>query len=394
MFEGMMLQRVCAACLLLTGTVAMAGGRPRYGGQLDIAAITKSNELDPLFADSPVEAALSSLSSTPICRLTEFSRPSPLTLRLTTVHAALINTALTRAKTEATPYRAFLTSIKAISVTSTGLDLALDAPAPWLEEALCHPSLSVPLAPYVKGAANSRHPAGRPYPDTLVIQRTDSRTAERLLTGQKTQVVVGSAAASDAPQLFATYAVVAPGKDMLALRDAIDATTERADLARFFVRPPASPLFSILPPALGGSTAAPPRLPKPSPQKVAREVMISFDGANDDHRAIAEKLQVKLQPLGFRLSLKPLTKNELWASLPPGNAAALSLRTVLLPASVPAAMTVLSSLGYTTEANAAVTLVIPLCVQGVGVSTANDVQNFHRDSLGLPRLDDVFLSSE
>lgn len=399
-----MRERVVLTCLLLSGAAAVAGGRAHYGGQLAITAITKSNELDPLFADSPVEAALSSLSSTPICRLAEFSRPTPSTLRLTTVHAEAINTALTRAKTEASPYRALLASIRTISVTSNGLDLALDAPTVWLEDALCHPALSVPLAPYVKGTANARHPSGRPYPDTVAIQRTDARTAGRLLAQGRTHIVLGASSASDAPQLFATYAVVAQGKDTLALRDAIEATIERADLARFFVRPPVSPLFSVLPPALGGLTAAAPRPAKPPPQTVAHEVVISFDNTNDDHRAIAEKLQVTLQPLGFRLSFRPLPKSELWSASPQATTAALSLHTVLLPASAPGAMNIISALGHTRHpgtgieaANASpppLVPVIPLCVQGLGVSATSDVQHLHRDSLGLPRLDDVFLSSE
>ena len=36
----------------------------------------------------------------------------------------------------------------------------------------------------------------------------------------------------------------------------------------------------------------------------------------------------------------------------------------------------------------------PLATHGLGVSASRDVQHLTRDTLGLPRLDDVFLSAE
>jgi MarR-like DNA-binding transcriptional regulator SgrR of sgrS sRNA len=380
-----------------------------------VTAVTKSSDLDPLLADTPVDAALLGLTSTPICRLAELSRPLPSTLRLTTSFGPDISSTLTRVRSEASPYRALLAPLKAISMTSTGLELTLDGPAASFEKALCHPALSVAIAPYVKSLANAHHPEGRPYPDAVTVQRTDARTAERLLGQRRTTLVLGTSTANDAAQLFATYLVLPAGKTPPALRQAIEATTERADLTRFFVRAPASPLFGLLPAGLGGSTTAPTRPSKPEPQNPPREVTLAFDTASDDHRAIAEKLQVKLQPLGFRLSLRPLGHAELrtlWAS----GAAELMLQTVLLPTAPGAAMGLLWELSgqkqpssllaapdLSTQDRLARDLalsarptlgLIPLCVQGLGVSTTPQVQHLTLDAQGLPRLDDVFLSSD
>ena len=92
------------------------------------------------------------------------------------------------------------------------------------------------------------------------------------------------------------------------------------------------------------------------------------------------------------------------------------LLTVLLPPSPAGAITLLaelggervpSALGLATDTATQDKLarelalsmnaglgVIPLCVQGVGVSMTNDVQHLTRDAMGVPRLDDIFLSSE
>ena len=170
-----------ALALILLSAPALAGGRAHYGGTLAVTAVTKSPDLDPLLADTPVDAALMGLTATPICRLAEFSRPTPSTLRLTTAYAAEITNVLNRVRTDASVYRALLAPLKNITATPTGLDLTLDGSNPSLEKALCHPALSVPVAPYVKGLANAHHPAGRPYPDSVTVQRTDARTADRLL---------------------------------------------------------------------------------------------------------------------------------------------------------------------------------------------------------------------
>lgn len=404
-----------ALALILLSPPALAGGRAHYGGTLAVTAVTKSADLDPLLADTPVDAALMGLTATPICRLAEFSRPTPSTLRLTTAYAAEITNVLNRVRTDASVYRALLAPLKNITATPTGLDLTLDGTNPSLEKALCHPALSVPVAPYVKGLANAHHPAGRPYPDSVTVQRTDARTADRLLGQRRTHIVLGTSAPTDSPQLFATYVVLPSGNAPPALRQAIEATTERADLTRFFVRSPAAPLFGLLPPSLGGSTVAPVRPAKPAAQTAPQEVTLAFDTSSDDHRAIAEKLQVRLQPLGFRVSFRPVSHAELrarWASgsselmlhtvlLPPAPGAALALVYELARQRVPASITSAPDLVSQDKAardlafTAAPSLdVIPLCVQGLGVSTSNDVQHLTRDAMGLPRLDDVFLSSE
>ncbi len=121
---------------------------------------------------------------------------------------------------------------------------------------------------------------------------------------------------------------------------------------------------------------------------------------------------MKLQPLGFRVSFRPVTRAELRS----GTTSELTLQTVLLPPSAPAAIELVLDLGSlkapaslhaapdaATQDKVARDLalstqpeldVIPLCVQGLGVATGNELQHLTRDAMGLPRLDDVFLSSE
>jgi hypothetical protein len=406
-------------CALALGT-AYAGSRARYGGTLSICVVGTSTETDPLLADSPTEAASLLLTRTPLCRLAELSRPSPLVLRLTMppgLPPSKVVPVLERVRQSTGPTRALLSQVTRIAENGRSVELT-NAPVD-LERALCHPAFSVPFGPF-KGtggqlAAVAEQPDGRPYLDSVTVTLADARLADRLLQQHKVQVVLGSNQADDSPQLFMLALVFSPA---LAphLRTALDATIDRGDLVKFFVRPPSAPLPSLLPVALGGATAQLPRPARPAALSPPREVTLLFDAAAGDERAIAERLQVKLQPLGYRVALHGLPRSELRAHTPLENE--LMLVGLLLPPSPSFALAMifeaagqrariaplLQGLPSVADADARAAQLAtaalaelplwPVATRGLGITTSREVQHLSRDALGLPRLDDVFLSTE
>lgn len=409
------------ATCLLPASSPHAGGRGRYGGTLQVALVAPASPVAPDFADAPIDALRLALTHQPLCRLVTFSRPTPKQLRLDLlpgVDPTSITTQLARVRDSASPARSLLANVTAWSLTGHTLDLELAGPAPALERALCHPAFSLPLGPFrAKGPRLEpvdAQPGGRPWLDGVALQLTDARTAERLLAQRKVHLVIGSAGQGDPPQLFATALRLGPGLGTH-FRAAVDATLDRTDLARFFVAAPAGPLHALVPPALGGSPA---RLPtaRPAPLAPTRDVALLFDAGAEHERAIAQRLQVKLQPLGYRLALKPTPREALRQHAPTeGEAVLVSL---LLPPTAAGALqlwcdvagqrerlpALLQQLGAAADPEAkarelAATLgaelpLIPLVTRGLGVAAAPDVQHLARDEAGLPRLDDVFLSPE
>lgn len=409
--------------LLLVAAVAVAGGRARLGGTLTVAAVVKTAHGDPLLADTPLEATLTGLTKLPPCRLGELSRPSPRTLRLTiraSARAADVAAALTRVKDTPSPYRPLLASVKSIAAPSASVvELELEGPAPELEAVLCHPALAT--APSTFAVSDDRllvnvDPAlPRAWLDAIVIRATDARTAERLLAQRKVQVLLG-AEAGEGPMLYATYLVAHP-KLGAAFARAVESSVDRPGLTRFFVRPPVRPLTSLFPPSVEGAARRLPVEPPPPPARPAPlpapvELTLVFDASLDEHRAVAERLQVKLGPLGYRLKLEALARRDLRDRL--GRGPELALVGVLLPprpapalqlllglAGQPARLGELDALADAARDEAVferaargLPTLFPLFVQGLGVTSAREVQHLTRDEYGLPRLDDVFLAGE
>ncbi|MEW6432694.1 MAG: peptide ABC transporter substrate-binding protein [Myxococcota bacterium] len=327
--------------------------------------------------------------------------------------------ALQRVATSRTPYRALLTGVAGWKAGPLHVDLTLSGPTADLPRALCHPAFSLAMGPFTAGAkpeANPDFPEGRPFLDAVSLATADARAAERLFAQRKAALLVGAATpADDAPQLFVTVLVFPPA---LAphLPAAIESTIDRGDLVRFFLKPPSAPLAGLLPPSLGGTTDAPSRPARPSPLTPAQEIAVAWDSSNDGERAIAERLQVKLQPLGYRVALKASPRDAVRAREPASPE--LTLQSLLLPPSPAAALAVLleasgqrARIGPALAAVAAAAdpdararelavellpqlPLLPLVTRGVGVSAARDVQHLTRDALGLPRLDDAFLAPE
>lgn len=401
---------------------ALAGGRPRYGGTLSVALVAKSIEARPLYADAPTDAVAQSLTATPLCRLVDVGAPTGSTLRLSLrpgVKPSDVTEALQRVASSRTPYRALLTGVASWKAGAQHVDLVLAGPTADLPRALCHPAFSIAPGPFLPGAkpdANPDFPDGRPFLDSVTVATADARTAERLFAQRKASLVIGAATpADDAPQLFVTV-LVYPSTLAPHLPAAIESTVDRNDLVRFFVRPPSAPLWGLLAPSLGGAADAAPRPQRPSPLTPAREITLTWDASNDVERAIAERLQVKLQPLGYRVALKASAREAVRAREP--DSPELTLQSLLLPASPVAALAVLlEASGQHARIAPALTAIataadpdararklalellpqlplVPLATRGVGVSAARDVQHLTRDALGLPRLDDVFLAPE
>jgi hypothetical protein len=342
-----------------------------------------------------------------------------LTLR-TATKAADVVTAVLKVRDTASPYRALLLPLKSVSAAGAQVvDFELDGPAPDFEQVLCHPVLAVGPSYFVpmsdRLVTNADPALPRAWLDGVVIRATDARTAERLVAQRKAQVLLGGEAGEGA-LLYATYLVAAPRLGQpFAL--ALEASVDRPGLTRFFVRPPARPLSTLIPPASEGarrSTLADVTWPtpaRPAPLATPVELTLVYDATLEEHRAVAERLQVKLGPLGYRLKLEALQRKQLRERLPTAD---LALVGVLMPPQpLPALQLALSlgnqparladwdSLGDQARADAAIERaakplpgVFPLFVQGLGVTTAREVQHLTRDSFGLPRLDDLFLAPE
>ena len=414
-------ERLLISLLCLLSLPALAGSRARYGGSLQLALSGKPTEAEALYADTPSEAALLALTSRSLCASPfTLTRQGPLALRLevpSPLKAQEVAAALTRAKTEATPYRALLAPIAQVTASGSAVELKLAHAWPDLESGLCHPALAIPGAgPFKLGsttpgryAADLQFPAGRPYLDELVVTSTDDRGAERLFAQRKAQLTLGLPPrdAEKVPMAFATALLYSPGLPPT-FRAAFESAVDRGDLVRFFVRPPAAPL-----PAAA-------QQPKPAALSPPREVTLLYDASLEDQRAVAARLQVRLNPLGYRVALKALPRRELrarWAKgdyelmlfsvlLPPkpANALAVALEAARagdvaakhLPqlaavaddeARDEKARELLLSLGPQVPA-------LPLYVQGLALQTAAGVYGLKLDAWGLPKLDDVFLGAE
>lgn len=387
-------------CSLLSLS-AFAGARHKPGGTISIALVSPAAAVDALSADAPVDAFRLSLTQQPVCRLVEFSRPSPQTLRLSAnVEPKLVVEALARGGVLAA-------QLGAVTVNGRELDVALKSPAPDVEKTLCHPAFSVPVAPFKatggKLEAFIDQPLGRPYLDAVTLTATDARGAERLFAQRRVQAVAGSATPTGAPQLFVTALLLGPGSAHL--RAAIESGIDREQLARLFVPAPSSPLHGLLPDSAPLTPTA-----KPAPLTTAQELTLRFDESAEHEKALAQRLQVKLQPFGYRVALKPVTRAQLKGG--PPAAGEFSLRSFALPPSqsgallawlqvagqgarAPSLLPQLDSAPRDVAAQLARELpVIPLVTRGLGVTVTRDVQHLTFDAMGLPRFDDVFLGAE
>lgn len=399
--ESVGVRVACVIFLTLFSFTALAGSRHKPGGTLSIALVSPAASVNPLSADAPVDAFRLSLTHQPLCKLVDFSRPTPATLRLSAnVEPKLVLEALSRGG-------ALTAQVGAIAVNSRDLDLTLKSAAPELEKTLCHPVFSIAVAPFKtngnKLEAFIDQPLGRPYLDALTLTATDARGAERFFAQRRVHAIAGSSTATGAPQLFVTALVLGP--DSTHLRAALEGSVDREQLARLFVPAPSSPLYGLLPDA-----AAPTPSAKPAALTTPRELTLLFDATAEHEKALAQRLQVKLQPFGYRVALKPVPRSQLKSA--PLAAGEFALRSFALAPSASGALLVWLQLAG--QGNRAASLlpqldtmprelaaqlgrelpVVPLVARGLGVTVTNDVQHLTFDAMGLPRFDDVFLGAD
>ncbi len=455
---------IAALALALT-TSSHAASRARYGGTLRVAVAAEKAETDPLLADAPADAALLSMTTRPVCWLegrhrlrptvaAEISRLGETRLVVSirqgqtfaagaAITARDIVSSWSRATRPeaATPYRALLFPVRgegrhiSAGASQRTIELRLSFPWPDLSTSLCHPALGIlpasgqgaaglgpfmPTGPSGTYQANLAFPAGRPFADRLALSFGDERVAARLLALKQAQVAlgIGGEHPSSAPALYATYLVFSPAKAGAEFRQAFESVVDRGDLSHFFVRSPSAPMFALLPPSLMPQEAA----PRPATPAIGapRELSLAFDQSLPEQRSVAERIQVKLHELKYRIALRPLPRSQLralWASgaydlmlhallLPPSPAAALSLaiegagRHDLLAAELPP----LGAIANDSERDAAArerakALVsslpsIPLYAQALSAIGSEEVKGLHPDAQGLPALDDAFLATE
>jgi peptide/nickel transport system substrate-binding protein len=157
--------------------------------------------------------------------------------------------------------------------------------------------------------ASATHWRGRPFADALVLSAPDPRATSRGLEAGAIDLSLRpepGAGAVPLPLLTVALAAVNGrrlGEGAAPVRRAL-AGIDRADLARRFLRAPAEPLESLLPPAvLPGGAAAPPPAGEERPPA---HLVVLVPGWLADPRAVAERLQVKLHDAGLRSALEPV----------------------------------------------------------------------------------------
>lgn len=451
----MTLRHALASLLLLGATNGLAAGRIPYGGELLVAHTGSTEPLgDPTVSDSPVNAALFGLLSRPVCRLDangapqlaiarEMSRSMPQTVHLTLPSLALANT-LARAwmriagPEAPTPYRALLfpvsTEARQLSANGSTLELPLSFPWPDMERTLCHPALALPLTtvapslgPFAatanKGLLEARlgYPEGRPYLNQVLLRPTDDRGLARMWAAKEKEVQVELGAPPEpgvltGPALYATYLTFSPRRVPADFRQAFESAIDREDLTRLFVHAPAVPMPYLLPPAL---LPQPPKPRQGAPATGgAKAVTLVYDATNEDQRAVAERIQVKLHDRGYKVALEPLSRTLLrirWAKgdfdlmlqslmLPPipGPALAVVLdaagRKDLLGVELPLIGSLADPMARDARARErAVALgptvpILPLYAQGLGVRVAPELGGLVMDAQGLPLFDGVYLA--
>ncbi len=166
---------------------------------------------------------------------------------------------------------------------------------------------------------------GRPFADALRISTGDARNAARALAlGEADLSAVPGAERPGAlgPALFTSYLALNPsrlGARAALVRQAVETSVDVAGLTRTFVRAPAQPLLGLLPPLLDAASAASrtERAERASLSSGTHLVLIS-DASDDDHRAVGERLQVKLHDAGVILQIRRLARAELRAALARG----------------------------------------------------------------------------
>jgi MarR-like DNA-binding transcriptional regulator SgrR of sgrS sRNA len=436
--------------LAFWASTAPAASRAQFGGTIRFALADRIEESDPLLADTPWEAAVLSLQARSICDLTVIlTSPSPTVLRVSLpLNLRKQNGAPLTAQEVAqswlrailgevpSPYRALFAGLKnerdrpgIAPIGANELQLNLDFPWPDLEASLCHPALALVdgagsgVGPFEPSKAagtllhNLWYPRGGPFVDRVLYFSASERALTRKMGLGQVDVALNHAGPGAlAGGLYTTYLVFNPARAGPNFRAAFESAIDKSDLARFFAAPPAEPVNALFPKAID---AEPTLLAtsRGSP-RVSAELTLLYDATLEDQRRVAERIQVKLHRMGYRIALRPNARKTLrqrWAKrdfdlllmsvmLPPRPAAALAM---VLDLAEPGLLRVeLPALGLISEASARAAKakeraralapqlpLIGLYAQAMRLYAKPNVEALGTDAYGLPQLDDAFLRS-
>ena len=362
----MTLRHALASLLLLGATPSLAAGRVPYGGELRVAHTGPAEPGEPALADSPLEATLLGLLSRPACRVAPDGQPvaraRPRAVAPLSAGGAP-HPALARAGHRAHPRldparqhrgplalpRPPLPRCAARAGSSPPpaprVELALGFPWPDLERALCHPALALPRSAARRARARSPPPAPTPWTRGSRWPRGPALPGpaaparhRRARPGAPVVDAGGPGGARRARRMRAPPPArrctppTWPG-----LRGACPRTSGRRWRAPWTAR--TSPASSCAGRPCPCRTCCRPRCsrrppgarptPPPAPQ-AGRKVTLLYDASNEDQRAVAERLQVRLHDRGYTVALEPLPRAELRARWAKGDYE-LMLHSLLLP---------------------------------------------------------------
>jgi peptide/nickel transport system substrate-binding protein len=363
--------------LVLAPSLALAAGHPRYGGELRLlwpqGLALDEDRLDPAQARSPLELLLARTTSATLLGLApdgalqgrlalvptleRGGRVGALKLKpglrfgsAAPLRAREVVESLKRLAAPDSPYRALLLPVGGGAGLFVRGDaevaLTFDFPYPDWPLGLTHPGAGVvglartklltgpagETGPFVaegrlQGPAarlgqNAESPDGRPFADKLSLRVMSRPNAARALAAGNAElslVPVPDPKPVEGALTVATFLVVSPKRPALALVPArLSATLDRAELVRSYVRAPAQPLAALLVPALDPRPAAPAAAPSAEPiAPTTGELLV--ESGQDEQRAVAERLQVKLHDLGVELKVTQVARAELYGRIARGD---------------------------------------------------------------------------
>ena len=460
-----------ALASVVASTMANASERPHYGGELRLLIPSTALDLerfDPLQARTPLDLVLVRTACEPLLtedptgvqpRLLLAPEGDPhgrsLALRLraglrfsngTPLRAREVVESLSRLAAPDSPMRALLLPVAGgagLSARSeTEIVAALDFPYPDWPLGLTHPSAcpvasahgkvvgwSGPFIPEGKVAspvtrldANPEAPEGRPFADRFIVRTISSRAnASRSLASggaELSALPVAETKAVDGPLSVATYLVVNATRPGLAdLPTRLASSLDRTELVRTYVRSPATPLYGLIAPSVEPHPVAAPVLGGAARLALPLEGELLVEFGQDEQRAVAERLQVKLHDLGADLKVVALPRTDLFGRLARGEydaalatvpaipEAGLNLAQVLLLGGLAdVAKAELTRIGAIADAPgrreqassraralATTVPVLPLYAQGTSIAVRPGVVGLHFDPSGVFDPGDLWL---
>jgi peptide/nickel transport system substrate-binding protein len=388
--------RAIGVSTLMVTSAAHGGGRPYVGGSLEVTLPSVGST--EAVADSPSDAVLAALASTPLCRLAVVQKVSDSELKLTPkpgITTLMVTELLANVKTSPSIYGALAKGIERFELAEDAvLVFVADAQAAELEAALCHPAFSRPNVMFVADAVNGARfvvnpeaPTGRPWLDSVTVTTKNSRTS--VAEGASVQVTIGHEDTKQA--LFATYLVWSP-KVPEHFGQALRASVTAEELVRYFLKASAAPLEAGLPLWLSGNKRKEVGATTEAPKALDKEVALTLtvDASMPEQRLIAERLQLKLKRFGYRLSIKSLPRPQLRSRWQEG-LDDLSLQTVLLPPSSTIARAVVGALQKAPFSKSA--WMFPLYARGLVLKPSPTVHRLSLDTQGLPVFENAFVGT-